>query len=155
MKILNEKFTNEVHEMSQGSNLKHELTVRHDMKSKQELLEELDNPDFINTYKKIMKCAKKSLQEFIDNPNSDTWCNARMDLGSYPYLFADKEDELDDWENPTENHNYYEVANDHIGQLRDRLHVLADLFMEYYEEFIKEGASADKMVREHINAMEE
>lgn len=109
-------------------------------KYKKKLLEKLDNPHLINTYEKIINQSKESLQKFIDNPNNDTWTEARENLSCCPFLEGEYTD-------------IYEVHEDHLREIRDKLNVLADLFMQYYIEFVRRGLEYDKSVRKYIEEL--
>ena len=106
-------------------------------KTKNELLTELDNPHLINTYKKIIDQSKKSLCEFINNPNNETWAKAYQNLCGIPFLEGEYTD-------------LYDVHEDHLGEIRDKLNVLADLFMQYYIQFTKDGLEYDNLVRHYV-----
>lgn len=118
-------------------------------KTKKELLEDLNQIGLINTYEKIIKNSQKDLHTFISNPNNETWAQACLSLAGDPFLLGYKDEHDFDL---VSDFDYYGVHEDHLGEIRDKLNVLADLFMEYYIEFVKKGLEYDKLV---LNSIEE
>lgn len=118
-------------------------------KTKKELLEELNHLDIVNTYGKIIKNSKEDLHAFINNPNDETQIQAYQSLVSLPFLHGDKEKDNIDL---VYDFDYYDVHEDRFNEIRDKLKVLADLFMEYYQVFVKEGLEYDKKV---LNSIED
>jgi hypothetical protein len=118
-------------------------------KPKKELLDELNNIGLVNTYKKIINGSKKDLHAFIDNPNNKTWTKAHESLACLPFLPGYKDEHNNDL---ICDFDYYDVHEDHLGGIRDKLKVLADLFMEYYIGFVENGLEHDKGV---LNSIED
>ncbi|MBA7467143.1 hypothetical protein ES704_01485 [subsurface metagenome] len=111
-------------------------------KTKKELLK-----DLVHTYKEIIEDSKKDLHTFIDNPNNETWAQACLSLAGDPFLLGYK-DEYDT--DLVSDFDYYSVHEDHLREIRDKLNVLADFFMEHYIEFVKKGLEYDKLVLKAI-----
>ena len=110
-------------------------------KTKKELLEELDYKVLINTYEKIIKELKADLHRFIDNPNDEAWTIVQQSIGCSPFLLESFD---------LNSYDYYEIHEDHLREIRDKLNVLVDFFMEYYIEFVKKGLEFDKLVLDSI-----
>lgn len=108
--------------------------------NKKKLLEELEKPHLINTYEKIINQSKESLHKFIDSPNDETWTEAIQNLSCSPFLEGEYTD-------------HYDVHEDHLGEIRDKLNVLVDLFMQYYIEFVRRGLEYDKLVRKYVEEL--
>ena len=106
-------------------------------KSKEDFLKELDDPHLINTYEKIINQSKERLHKFIDDPNSSTCEKAIQNLSLFPFLEGKYSD-------------YYEIHEDRLSEVRDKVNVLAELFMEFYTAFVYRGLEADKRVREFV-----
>ena len=102
-----------------------------------DFLKELDDPHLINTYEKIINQSKERLHKFIDDPNSSTCEKAIQNLSLFPFLEGKYSD-------------YYEIHEDRLSEVRDKVNVLAELFMEFYTVFVYRGLEADKEVREFV-----
>lgn len=108
-------------------------------KSKKEFLDRLNNPHAINTYKKIIDEIKESLHKFIDDPNSSTAKKVNQNLGCSPFLIGTYS-------------NYYEIYEDRLVEIKDKVNVLGDLFMEYYTIFVHKALESDKRILEFVES---
>lgn len=106
-------------------------------KSKKEFLDELNNPHLINTYKKIIDQLKESLHKFIDDPNSSTEEKVLLNLGCFPFLQGTY-------------CNYYKVYEDRLVEVKEKVNVLGELFMEHYTTFVYRALESDKRVLETV-----
>lgn len=91
-----------------------------------------DDPNQIDTFKKIIECIKRDLHEYIDNPTDETASALYPSMGSLPFKY--------------EGYDYWNHDADGIDEYREYMSMLFQLFDGYFQSFIKEGLRIDDVV---------
>ena len=85
-------------------------------------MNEIDDPKKIDTYEKIVKCIKRDLHDYIQEPNDQTASVLYASMGSIPFKYEGYKSD---------------VWDEYISESSVYLSMFFQLFAVFFQSFIK------------------